>query len=197
MERQAIVRQLIERITVTVDGRTEKVKVEFQWAGGHKTETVLIRPVARLEQLNYYGDLLSRVAELHAEQKKYSEIAQILNEEGWRPAKRRETFNSGMVQNLLIRQGLRKSKERVFPEAITKKSSEWTLPDLAEKLGMPPVSLYSWIKKGKLEARRVRIGGRCILLLDADEAEVARLQSLRNQPRTWSKHVRLMEAERY
>jgi DNA invertase Pin-like site-specific DNA recombinase len=197
MERQAIVRQLIERITVTVDGRTEKVKVEFQWAGGHKTETVLIRPVARLEQLNYYGDLLSRVAELHAEQKKYSEIAQILNEEGWRPAKRRETFNSGMVQNLLIRQGLRKSKERVFPEAITKKSSEWTLPDLAEKLGMPPVSLYSWIKKGKLEARRVRIGGRCILLIDADEAEVARLQSLRNQPRTWSKHVRLMEAERY
>jgi hypothetical protein len=193
-ERQAIVRQLIERVTVTVEGRTEKVNVEFQWAGGHRTETIMIRPVARLEQLSYYADLLKRVAGLHAEQKKYPEIARILNDEGWRPAKRRETFNGGMVKNLLIRQGLRRAKKKVLV-GVAKEPSEWTLPDLAEKLGMPPVSLYSWIKKGKLEARRVQQGGQCILLIDADETEIARLQSLRNQRRTWSKHVRLRETE--
>jgi DNA invertase Pin-like site-specific DNA recombinase len=195
LERQTIVRQLIERIVVTVEGKTEKVKVRFQWTGGHKTERILIRPVARLEQLNYYKDLLKRVAELHAEQKNSSAIAQILNDEGWRPAKRRETFNRGMVLNLLSRQGMRASKKKVPADGIAKKTSEWTLPDLAEKLGMPHVSLYSWIKKGKLEARRVQKGGRYILLIDADDAEIARLQSLRNQPRTWSKHVRLLDAD--
>jgi len=194
-ERQAIVRQLIEHIIVTVEGKTERAKVEFQWAGGHKTETTLIRPVARLEQLNYYQDLLERVAELHADQKNSSEIAQILNNEGWRPAKRRETFNRGMVLNLLSRQGLRASKKKVSADGAASNSSEWTLPDLAEKLGMPHVSLYSWIKKGKLEARRVQKGGRCILLIDADDAEIARLQSLRNQPRTWSKHIRLLDTQ--
>ena len=195
VERQAIVRQLIERIIVTVEGQTERVKVEFQWAGGHKTEDALIRPVARLEQLNYCEDLLKRVAELHAGQKNSLEIAQILNNEGWRPAKRRETFNSGMVLNLLSRQGLRGAKKKVPGDWIAKNSSEWTLPDLAEKLGMPHVSLYSWMKKGKLKARRVQKGGRCILLIDADDEEIAHLRSLRNQPRTWSKHVRLLEAE--
>ncbi len=193
-ERQTIVRQLTERIIVTVEGKSEKVRVQFHWSGGHKTETTLIRPVAHLEQLSCYKDLLNRVAELHAEQKSSSAIAQILNDEGWHPAKRRETFNREMAQNLLIRQGLRRSKKKADAK-VAKKSSEWTLPDLAEKLGMPPVSLYSWIKKGKLEARRAQEGGRCIFLIDADEAEIGRLQSLRNQPRTWSKHVRILDAQ--
>lgn len=37
LDRQTIVRQLIEQIIVTVEGETERVKVEFQWAGGHKS----------------------------------------------------------------------------------------------------------------------------------------------------------------
>jgi hypothetical protein len=100
-----------------------------------------------------------------------------------------------MVLNLLSRQGLRGPKKKMPADGIAKKSSEWTLPDLAEKLGMPHVSLYSWIKKGKLEARRVQKGGRCILLIDADDAEIARLRSLRDQPRTWSKHVRILDVD--
>lgn len=148
-ERQSIVRRLIERIVVTVEGESEKIKVEFHWAGGHKTEGTLIRPVARLEQLSYYGNLLKRVAALHADQKNSLEIAQILNNEGWRPAKRRETFNSNTVLNLLSRQGIRGSKRKVPGDGIEKNQSEWTLPDLAEKLGMPHVSLLLMGKERK------------------------------------------------
>jgi len=122
-----------------------------------------------------------------------STIAQTLNEEGWRPAKRRKTFNREMLRNLLIRQGLRRSEKKGLSAGIAKRSSEWTLGELAEKLGMPHVSLYSWIMKGKLKARRVEKSGRGILLIDADEAEIARLQSLRNQRRTWSRHIRVLE----
>jgi hypothetical protein len=106
---------------VTVEGETEKVRAVFHWAGGHESEATLIRPVARLEQLNYYKDLLKRVAELHAEGKDSSAVAQVLNEEGWRPAKRRETFNRKMVQSLLSRQGLRVSDKKRPSEAIAKR----------------------------------------------------------------------------
>jgi len=193
LDRQTIVRQLIERIIVAVEGETEKVRVEYQWAGGHKSETVLIRPVARLEQLSYHKELLKRVSELHAEEKSTPTIAQILNEEGWRPAKRRETFNREMVQSLLIRQGLRRPEKKRLSDGIVKRSSEWTLRDLAAKLEMPHITLYSWITKGKLKTRRVEKGGQCILLIDADESEIARLKSLRNQQRTWSRHIRISE----
>lgn len=37
MERQAIVRQLVEQVVETVEGQTEKVDVHIRWAGGHQT----------------------------------------------------------------------------------------------------------------------------------------------------------------
>ena len=52
-ERQAIVRLMLERIEVTVEGESEKVAVSCHWAGGDVTQAKLIRPVARLDQLSY------------------------------------------------------------------------------------------------------------------------------------------------
>jgi hypothetical protein len=194
-DRQAIVRQLIERIIVTVQGETEKVKVEFHWVGGHTSETTLIRPVARIEQLSYCQDLLKRVAELHGEQKDCRTMARILNEEGWRPAKRRETFNASMVQSLLSRQGLRSPKRRGPSDGINKEPEEWTICELAQELGMSKVTVYSWMRKGQLKARRVQNGSRSIWLIHADKKEMARLQSLRKQPRSWSKHIRVFKEQ--
>src|SRR5262249_30405710 len=51
-DQQAILRQLIERIVVTLEGATEQVALTLSWAGGHTSTTTLDRPVARLEQLN-------------------------------------------------------------------------------------------------------------------------------------------------
>ncbi len=52
--RQAIVRLMLERIEVTVEGESEKVAVVCHWTGGYETHAALIRPVTRLEQLSYY-----------------------------------------------------------------------------------------------------------------------------------------------
>jgi DNA invertase Pin-like site-specific DNA recombinase len=194
-ERQAIVRQLIDRVVVTVQGETEKVAVEYHWAGGHKTQATLIRPVARLEQLSYYPDLLKRVAELNDQQKNAPTIAHILNEEGWRPAKRRETFNACMVHILLSRQGLKSSGKKRPSDGITKKASEWTIQELSEKLEMPKPTLYSWITKGKLKSRRVMAAGKVILIVSANRTEINRLRSMRKQPRTWPKHIHILEEE--
>jgi DNA invertase Pin-like site-specific DNA recombinase len=194
-ERQAIVRQLIDRIIVTVQGETEKVAVEYQWAGGHKTQATLIRPVARLEQLSYYQDLLERVAQLNSERKSAQTIAKILNEEGWRPAKRRDTFNAFMVHMLLYRQGLRNSEKKRPSDRIVKKDNEWTIRELSQKLEVPEPTLYSWITKGKLKSRRVAASGKVILIVSANRTEINRLRLLRKQPRTWSKHIHTLREE--
>jgi DNA invertase Pin-like site-specific DNA recombinase len=194
-ERQMIVRKLIDRVIVTVQGETEKVAVEYHWAGGHKTQAALIRPVARLEQLSYYQDLLKRVAQLNAQKKNAQTIAHILNEEGWRPAKRRDTFSTCMVHSLLYRQGLRSSRRKRPSDGIIKKANEWTIRELSQKLEMPEPTLYSWVKKGKLKSRRVNSTGRTVLAITANRAEINRLRSLRRRPRTWSKHNHTLKEE--
>ena len=194
-ERQLIVRQLIERITVTVQGESEKVDVVFRWAGGHETSTTLIRPVGRLDQLSYYNELLNRVVALKNQKKDLRTIAGILNEEGWRPAKRRNTFNNYMVQSLLSRRGLRGSNKKRVSDNIEKKKDEWTLYEFSHKLGMPQATVYAWIRKGKLEARQTWIGRNSFWLIKADKAEISRVQALRKQPKKWSKHINTFQKE--
>jgi hypothetical protein len=192
-ERQAIVRLLIERVTVSVQGDTEQVEVEVQWTGGHQTRAKLIRPVARLEQLSYYPKLLRRVAALFDEHKTPGEIARILNQESWRPPKRRDTFNAPMVRTLLSRQGLRGVNKKRPSEGIEKGADEWRIDELAHAVQMPEQTLYSWTRKGKVRARFQHHGTRSFWLIWADEAEIERLRALRKQPHRWSKHMIIHE----
>jgi hypothetical protein len=188
-ERQAIVRLLIERVTVNVQGDTEQVAVEVRWTGGHTSQAQLIRPVARLEQLSYYPELLARVAVFVDERKTPGEIARMLNEEGWRPPKRRDTFNRQMVRTLLSRQGLRCVDTKRPSDGLSKEVDEWSMGELAQRLQMPEPTLYSWIRKGRVRARLQPHGTRSFWLIWADNAELERLRALRKQPYRWSKHI--------
>ncbi len=183
-DRQTIIRQLVERVVVTVQGETEKVDVQVHWAGGHGTQTTLIRPVARLEQLSYYPELLARVTALHRQGDSGPAMAQTLNAEGWRPAKRRATFNAAMVNTLLARQGLRSSRQAVAT-GVARQVNEWTLQELAQTLAMPPQTLYLWLRKGQLTARRDTSSSHPLWLIQADSAELERLRALRAAPRSW------------
>ena len=58
-------------------------------------------------------------------------MAATLNAEGWRPAKRRQTFTADMVGALLLRQGLGSGR----PPRVTKverQANEWTLTELTQ-----------------------------------------------------------------
>jgi DNA invertase Pin-like site-specific DNA recombinase len=178
-DRQAIVRQLVERVVVTVQGESERVEVQIHWRGGTGTQFDLVRPVAKLEQLSYYPQLVARSAALHAEGNTAAAIAAQLNEEGWQPAKRRATFTAAMVSSLLSRQGLKSA--RPSPSTlVARQAEEWTLQELAYELAMPTVTLYHWLKQGKLKARRESGGGHPLWLVQADANEVARLKSCRS-----------------
>jgi DNA invertase Pin-like site-specific DNA recombinase len=189
-ERQAIVRQLIERVIVTVIDDSERVGVEVHWIGGHRTRTHLVRPVARLEQLSYYPELVARVLALHQAGQRCPQIAEQLNAEGWRPAKRRATFNGSMVANLLAHQGVPARLVHAHaPPWPDRQPHEWSLPELACTLEMPAVTLFSWLRKGWLQARKVLRAGKPQWLVCADAAELERLRGRRQAPRRWATHA--------
>lgn len=138
-----IIRQLVEQLLVTVQGDSERVDVELRWAGGHKTKTQVIRPVARLDRLNYFPALCERIEQLRQQGQSARLIAQRLNAEGWRPPKRRATFTAAMVQSLWSRESAKHSSQQAeLPK------EQWRLRELATELDMPEVTLYSWLRRG-------------------------------------------------
>jgi len=182
-DRQTIVRHLIERVVVTVSGNSQHVDLTIHWSGGFTSQHAVVRPVARYDQLDNYKQLMARILELRAENKTADQIAEHLNREGYRPPKRRSSFNGGMIRQLLSRRQ-RTRKRPCVVESYALGDNEWWLADLARHLQMPHPTLYSWMRRGWVHARQVPLaGGRSIIWADADELD--RLRRLRRCRRSW------------
>jgi hypothetical protein len=187
-ERQEIIRLLIEKIIVTVEGNSEKVQVEIHWAGGHKASIPFVRPIAKLENLSYYHELLDRAAYLREEGKEFRVIANVLNQEGWRPPKCQKDFKAGMIGSLLLRRGVDSAK-KMRVSAVNRQPNELTLRELSQKTNLPESTLFTYLKKGMLSARRTQESNG-LWLVTADEQEIKRLQDLKNRPPEWLYRLR-------
>jgi len=98
------------------------------------------RPVACLTSLSTYAALTARAAELRREGLGYAKIAAVLNAEGWRPAKRRDSFNAQMARRLLLGSEAEMLEHRRRPRQIERLPHEWTIwnsPKNSE-CGSPP-----------------------------------------------------------
>lgn len=159
------------------------MRVVIEWVGGAHTDGEVIRPVARLEQLSYYPRLCERVQILAAQALSTTEIAARLNAEGYRPPKRREQFRAPGVQDLLRRLGIRhpRAEFRAKQPPPERSEQEWWLADLAHTIGMPPVTLYNWIRRGWVRARQAEPPPHRWILW-ADAAEVERLRERARRP---------------
>ena len=47
-------RQVVERVVVENEGKSERLHVSIEWVGGSETKGVVIRPVSKMEYLSYY-----------------------------------------------------------------------------------------------------------------------------------------------
>lgn len=194
-DKKTIVRYLIEKIIVSVQGDTEKVDVRIHWAGGNYTDTVVMRPVGKAKQLSNYQALKDRILELNKEGKTPTMIAKVLSQEGWRSPRRRMDFSPGIITDLLC--SLPEAQRYRASFKMDKKPHEWTTLELSKKIGMSRIVLYSWMKAGKLKAMRsvkVDSANRKIWLIYADKAEIKRLRALKNAPRAlgeWSRLERI------
>ncbi len=182
-QRKTIVRQLVERVVLRVDGESERVAMKVEWAGGHVTDATLVRPVGRLTQLSYYEPLVAHASRLLEGGATYAQIAARLNTEtSFRPAKRRATFNASMVADLL--RHARPPAASARAGTVRARNHEWTLRALADALAMPAITLHTWVHRGWVKARKVTShapGGRWVVW--ADERELARLRALRLAPK--------------
>jgi hypothetical protein len=188
-DRQEVVRHLVERVVVTAPPDSEVAEVAVHWAGGYVSRHEVVRPVARYEQMRDYPRLLGRVAELRGQGLTSAQVAGRLNEEGFRPPKRRDTFNAGMVRTLCYRRG----EAATRPAEYDLQPGEWWFTDLARELRLPQPTLYSWIRRGWVDARRVPTPGLARWVLWADADELQRLRTLRDCPRSW--HCRPQAAD--
>jgi DNA invertase Pin-like site-specific DNA recombinase len=184
-ERQTIVRLLLERVLVTVIDGSEQVRVECHWQGGQRSVHALTRPVARLKTLSTYTDLVARATALHRDGQDGAAIAETLNREGWRPAKRRTTFSTSMVRHLLLGAGVIQPRYHRRKPHIDRHPDEWTIRELAAEIGMPEPTLYTWVQRGRLRSRMVRTGPGLTKLVHADAETIAALRAVRATPAPW------------
>ena len=178
-QRKEIIRQLISKISLEVEGDSERVQVRIDWVGGNCTSGLMIRPVAKYTQLSYYPQLCERIRTLRATGLSAEAIANQLNQEGFRPPKRSQTFKDEAVCALMRILGLTQPTA-AKTSSIGLGSHEWWLPDLAQALEMPPSTLFSWKRRGKLQARQVSQTDRRWIIW-ADEAELERLRQYRHR----------------
>ena len=180
-DRKQLTRHLIEQVSVTVLGASEKVDVAVTWAGGHRTAAQITRPVACLTQLSYYPQLAARARELTDSRATLAQIARQLNAEGFRPPKRIPAFTPNAVTDLLRALGIHRSHSPARASRPALPQHEWWLRDLAEHLGMSAITLDSWVRRGWATGYLHPLIKRTVIR--ADPAEVERLRDLHDVPR--------------
>jgi hypothetical protein len=184
-DRQEIVRQLIERVEVSVVDGTERVDATLHWAGGYESRHEIIRRVSSYKRLADGERALQRVSELKRSGLSHSAIARQLNAEGFR-APRGDPFTVPMVAFLCRRA----RQAKLLPplsssrddKAITKDAAApncWRGSSLAKRLDIPATTLNTWRRRKWLQA--LRWGGQWLYW--ADDKELKRLRALRDHPR--------------
>lgn len=181
IDRKEILRCLVERVIVQVQGNTEYVDVTIHWAGGFVSQHQIERPVAEYQQMRDYDRLVARLRELQAAGHTAAQMAEQLNQEGFHPTGRRKTFSAMTVRQLLSRWQL--SGER--HETVTLGPEEWWLSDLARQVKVSAATVRRWIARRWVHCRRSPQHGYHLLWADADELE--RLRRLRDHGRTYPK----------
>jgi hypothetical protein len=181
-DRKRLLRAVIESVQVTADGATERVQATVTWAGGHQARAALTRPVARIGQLSYYPALAERTRALAGEGLPNAEIAGRLAAEGFRTPRQNEHFNTGEIQHLIRRLGLRPGLDHDHRTGQGNlEPGQWWLATLAREIGMPTATLFGWLKRDWVTGRQdTRPPYRWIIT--AGPAEVERLRALHQLP---------------
>ncbi len=157
VDRQQLVRLLVERIVVEIQGQSEQVKLAITWSEGFVSQHAFVRAVNSYEQLVDYSRLCARIEELRAQGKSMAEVAASLNAEGFLPPRRVTRFSGGMVAGLLARKYEKAGTSHAQRLSQALRKGEWLLGDLARHLGMPQATLHHWRKAGWLRVRKLSV----------------------------------------
>lgn len=183
IDRQQIVRFLIARVEVSVEGNSDQLRVTITWTGGQQTHHQVSRPVKHYEQLADFDRLLTRVKELRAAGQTREAIAACLNAEGYHPPYGVEQFNVSVVSRFVVRY-ITRGGPRATSTRFVLGRDEWFVNDLANRLEIGRTTLHRWIQDGWVEHRQLP-GYRAPFVCWADKTELRRLTELARTPHHW------------
>jgi DNA invertase Pin-like site-specific DNA recombinase len=181
-DRKAVVRALIDRVTVFAVADSERVRLTVLWRGGVETAHEVIRPVRAYRNLQGYETLKQRMTDWRRDGLTARQIADRLNDEGLRTPRHDRPYSEAVVLTLLSRWGVATAKDLVGPLG----PDEWWLADLIRELGVKGGKMRTWIKQGWLHARRAPAQRMWVVWADTDEMN--RLRGLRDRSRRGAKH---------
>ena len=178
-DRKEILRQVVERVEVESQGKTERVQIRITWAGGGQTEHELVRPIARYQDRSDYARLCERVQELTAAGWSLDAIASQLDRDDFPPLRHTRSWSRAGVQTLRRQLGFGTTRQRGSSrEALG--PDEWWGRELAELLRVSRNSVIYWIEHGLVRARK-ESSGLHRWIVWADAAELERLQAYRDR----------------
>jgi DNA invertase Pin-like site-specific DNA recombinase len=175
MDRQQIVRSLIDDVSVEVLDRNERVRVTIQWSGGFESHHEIIRSVGKFDQLESADAIKQRIVQLKRRGHTHQGVAGDLNASGYRSVS--GTAFTRAVVSQLCRQFAATGDSC---EAIGGYEDHWTMQLLSERLSVSMSTLRNWRSRGWLSS--IRCGERWVIW--ADEKELNRLQQLAEHQRS-------------
>lgn len=170
-DRKEILRQVLERVDVAVQGTSEQVHVRIAWVGGAQTEGMVQRPLARLADRSDYDRLCERVRALATAGWSNAAMARQLTADGFSSGRARHGWGIPSLCTLREHLGLTGRHHRGNAHDALGRD-EWWAADLARRLAMPRSGLHHWIGQGRVRARQEESGHhRWIIWADASEVE--------------------------
>ena len=187
-DHKQIVRHLVNRVVVQIDGGSEVVEAAIHWQGEYENRHKVIRSVARYEQLKDFKRLRSRVNEFWRAGRSTTAIANALDGEGFRTTTAGKNCTRHTVRKLLDSWGLTEPRRpQLSAKLSTLDANEWWLLDLSCKLSIDRSTLAKWCRRGWVHARQ--LPGQCRWwIIWADKGECDRLRKLYEHGRGWPHH---------
>lgn len=172
-DRQTIVRHLVDRVELTVQGTSELADVQVYWKGGFVTQHQVIRSVAKYTQLHDFQRLQQRVDQLWQAGNSTTAIARVLNSEGFCTPTQGKRYTRHSVRKLLDSWSRTTPKRAQVPAAEARFGpDEWWLTDLARTLALDGSTLARWCRRGWVHARKLSgQRGWWVVWADADERQ--------------------------
>jgi hypothetical protein len=170
-ERKEMVRQIIQRVIVAGEGRSERLQMTIEWVGGGRTAGLTTRPMSHLAHLSDYPRLCERIQTLVQEGSNITQITALRAPEGCRSPKHARPFSRPSVIELMRRLGVHQPRRHRRPPL---QAHEWWLSDLEGELGKSNSTLHQWRRRGWLQTRWHDHSKRWVAW--ADDAERQRLK---------------------
>ena len=97
-------------------------------------------------------------------------IARTLQADGWRSAHSKD-FTENSVRALLARMGVVSTSPKRPSAVVTRRAGEFTVSEIAVRLNLPEGTVYNWLYKARLPARRVEAAWHRLWLVRLEDAE--------------------------